>query len=131
MLSETESCWRKQRICCTSIKSFTKKLEVGISFQWLPKLYARNIHELITRTGQPRSLLQMFQSTLWNLESTWRCPIISLRIPTNNHVHLVLNLMDWKCGSPTVNQHPPAHHEGWMVSGQETVLCWVRAHHGG
>jgi hypothetical protein len=25
----------------------------------------------------------------------------------------------------TVNQHPPAHHEGWMVSGQETVFCWV------
>jgi hypothetical protein len=25
----------------------------------------------------------------------------------------------------TVNQHPPAQHEGWMVSGQETVFCWV------
>ncbi len=25
----------------------------------------------------------------------------------------------------TMNQHPPAHHEGWMVSGQETVFCWV------
>jgi hypothetical protein len=25
----------------------------------------------------------------------------------------------------TVNQHPPAHHEGWMVSGQETVFCWL------
>jgi hypothetical protein len=24
-----------------------------------------------------------------------------------------------------VNQHPPAHFEGWMVSGQETVFCWV------
>jgi len=24
-----------------------------------------------------------------------------------------------------VKQHPPEHHEGWMVSGQETVLCWV------
>ncbi len=24
-----------------------------------------------------------------------------------------------------VNQHPPAHHEGWMVSGEETVFCWV------
>jgi hypothetical protein len=24
-----------------------------------------------------------------------------------------------------VNQHPPAHHEGWMISGQETVFCWV------
>jgi len=19
----------------------------------------------------------------------------------------------------------PAHHEGWMISGQETVFCWV------
>jgi len=25
----------------------------------------------------------------------------------------------------TVNQHPPAHHEGWMGSGQETIFCWV------
>jgi hypothetical protein len=24
-----------------------------------------------------------------------------------------------------VNQHPPAHHEGWMISGQETVFCWI------
>jgi hypothetical protein len=25
----------------------------------------------------------------------------------------------------TVNQQPPVHHEGWMISGQETVFCWV------
>jgi hypothetical protein len=25
----------------------------------------------------------------------------------------------------TSNQHPPACHEGWMVSDQETVFCWV------
>ncbi len=25
----------------------------------------------------------------------------------------------------TVNQHPPAHREGWMVGGQGTVFCWV------
>jgi hypothetical protein len=25
----------------------------------------------------------------------------------------------------TVNQQPPAHHEGWMVSGEVTVFCWV------
>jgi hypothetical protein len=24
-----------------------------------------------------------------------------------------------------MNQHPPAHHEGWMISDQETVFCWV------
>jgi len=24
-----------------------------------------------------------------------------------------------------VNQHPPVHPEGWMVSGQETVFCSV------
>jgi hypothetical protein len=23
------------------------------------------------------------------------------------------------------NEHPPVHHEGWMVSDQETVFCWV------
>jgi hypothetical protein len=26
---------------------------------------------------------------------------------------------------PTVNQHPGVRNEGWMVSGQETVLCQV------
>jgi hypothetical protein len=25
----------------------------------------------------------------------------------------------------TVNQHPPVHHEGWMISGKETVFCWL------
>jgi hypothetical protein len=25
----------------------------------------------------------------------------------------------------TVNQHPPMHHEGWMISGLETVFCYV------
>jgi hypothetical protein len=24
-----------------------------------------------------------------------------------------------------VNQHPAVHHEGSMISGQETVFCWV------
>jgi len=28
------------------------------------------------------------------------------------------------CLMATVNQHPPVHHEGWMVSGQEIVFCW-------
>jgi len=28
----------------------------------------------------------------------------------------------------TVNQHPPVHHEGWMVHGQETVFCWAPVH---
>jgi hypothetical protein len=25
----------------------------------------------------------------------------------------------------TVNQHPPAHHEGWMINGEKAVFCWV------
>ncbi len=25
----------------------------------------------------------------------------------------------------TVNQHPPVHHQGWMICDQETVFCWV------
>jgi hypothetical protein len=28
-------------------------------------------------------------------------------------------------GLATVNRHPPAHREGWMISGQETVFCWI------
>jgi len=31
----------------------------------------------------------------------------------------------YKKSPATVNQHPPVHHEGWMVSSQETVFCWV------
>jgi hypothetical protein len=26
---------------------------------------------------------------------------------------------------PTMNQHPPVHCIGWMISGHETVFCWV------
>jgi hypothetical protein len=26
---------------------------------------------------------------------------------------------------PRVKQYPPVHQEGWMISGQETVYCWV------
>jgi hypothetical protein len=29
------------------------------------------------------------------------------------------------CFSLPENQDPLVHHEGWMVSGQETVFCWV------
>jgi hypothetical protein len=32
--------------------------------------------------------------------------------------------MDCCCWA-TVNQHPPVHREGWMVSGQETIFRWV------
>ncbi len=28
-------------------------------------------------------------------------------------------------GWATVYQHPPAHREGWMISGQETVFGWI------
>jgi hypothetical protein len=31
----------------------------------------------------------------------------------------------YKKSPATVNQHPPVHYEGWMVSSQETVFCWV------
>ncbi len=24
-----------------------------------------------------------------------------------------------------VNQHPQAHDEGWMLSGEETIFCWI------
>jgi hypothetical protein len=40
----------------------------------------------------------------------------------------VQNQPDYTCPNyqwATVNQHPPAHLEGWMISGQETVFCWV------
>jgi hypothetical protein len=27
--------------------------------------------------------------------------------------------------SATINQYPPVHYEGWMVSGHRTIICWV------
>ncbi len=32
---------------------------------------------------------------------------------------------NWFRSGVKVNQHPPAHVEGWMVGDQETVFCWV------
>ncbi len=32
---------------------------------------------------------------------------------------------NWFRSGVKVNQHPPAHLEGWMVGDQETVFCWV------
>jgi hypothetical protein len=26
-------------------------------------------------------------------------------------------------GQATVNQHPPVHHQGWMICDEETVFC--------
>jgi hypothetical protein len=34
----------------------------------------------------------------------------------------------WGHGMATVNQHPPVHHDGWMVSGQETAFCSLGNH---
>jgi hypothetical protein len=30
-----------------------------------------------------------------------------------------------KAATAMNQQHPPAHREGWMISGQETVFCWI------
>jgi hypothetical protein len=30
----------------------------------------------------------------------------------------------------TVNQHPPVHHEGWMINGLETAFCCVPVPYG-
>jgi hypothetical protein len=27
--------------------------------------------------------------------------------------------------APFLNQHPPAHNEGWMIIDEETVFCWI------
>jgi hypothetical protein len=36
------------------------------------------------------------------------------------------NLSTLGCSSAaTMNQHPPVHHQGWMICDQETVFCWV------
>jgi hypothetical protein len=34
-------------------------------------------------------------------------------------------MKQWNPRLLCLNQYPPVDHEGWMVSGQETVFCWV------
>jgi hypothetical protein len=45
--------------------------------------------------------------------------------PQDKSTDLILCMRNGAAGRATVNQHPPVHHEGWMVSGQETCFCWV------
>jgi len=40
------------------------------------------------------------------------------------HIVFLSVSMDCCCWA-TVNQHPPVHREGWMVSGKETIFRWV------
>jgi len=41
----------------------------------------------------------------------------------------MLSLGGWGAGGlllpATVNQHPPVHHQGWMICDLETFFCWV------
>jgi len=39
----------------------------------------------------------------------------------SQRILLYLGVLPWA----TMNQHPPVHHEGWTVSGQETVFRLV------
>jgi hypothetical protein len=32
------------------------------------------------------------------------------------------------CRATMNQQHRPVHHEGWMISDQETIFCWVPVH---
>jgi len=47
-------------------------------------------------------------------------------------LHFPSNCAHWDVASTlqcaTVNRHRPGRHEGWMVSGQETVFCWLAVH---
>ncbi len=48
------------------------------------------------------------------------------RVRIENRVLLRMRAY-WTKGQPWVSlsQHSPVQHEGWMISGQETVFCWV------
>ncbi len=80
--------------------------------------------------------LLLYKNLLWTIV-LWCCKFVYNLSQDNSQLSsLCLNIF-WSlesnplcnCGSleygATVNQHPQAHHEGWMVSGQETVFCWV------
>jgi hypothetical protein len=38
---------------------------------------------------------------------------------------LTIGIVGKPWGRATVNQHPPVHHQGWMICDQKTVFCWV------
>jgi hypothetical protein len=49
-----------------------------------------------------------------------------MRVAFDRHEHTVTKGFSQRLKFvATVNQHPPVHHQGWMICEQETVLCWV------
>ncbi len=73
----------------------------------------------------PLTLVQWLRAVLFLI----RAPPLVLKIASGSRLWMVEHgihlctcaLFSWA----RVNQHPPAHQEGWMVSGQEMVFCWV------
>jgi hypothetical protein len=46
-----------------------------------------------------------------------------MKVPTTYLGHK--ELKERQKNGARMNQHPPVHLEGWMVSGQETVFFWI------
>jgi hypothetical protein len=57
------------------------------------------------------------------------CSQIWLNLPMDDHHFGYITIFFIKKTTAKdmiiVNQHAPAHHEGWLVSGYITVFCWV------
>jgi len=70
-----------------------------------------------------------------NSISGWKKWVLKIfNFPTLKLLYLIRSPYGWLMAlsnnlfdSPTVNQNLLVHHEGWMVSGQPTVFCWLPA----
>jgi hypothetical protein len=49
-------------------------------------------------------------------------PVLSRYVAQQNEIMMHKKSL---YSQPQVNQHPRANREGWIVSDQETVFCWV------
>ncbi len=86
---------------------------------------SRDPHQHNSLLFQPKqftvfSQLTPFSSTFPLSCRPW-CPLRTLNLCALFNTYNMLSCMKWA----KVNRHPLAHHEGWMVRGQETVFCWV------
>jgi hypothetical protein len=60
----------------------------------------------------------------WKAHSRFQsAPMVQVVILTRA-MHLNLKWI-LETSQPVWTSNPPVHHKGWMISGQETVFCWV------
>ncbi len=97
----------------------------------LEGMFQGEIFPVLRRVGISKSIMCAYASILFLEGLLLFISCDTQQIPAGYHE---MNKTENRCTSlcsvkpcfvATVNQYPPVHHEGWMVSGQETVFCWV------